>query len=277
MFLSNLVSKSSFCSVGCISKTDDIQNLKKYIKFNENVISKFPKVIIVHTKADHISDEDFNKYNQVWFKFFGDKVILIQRPNFGYTFGFIDLDKTAIEISKKNGFDYTWKSTNDVLITTNIFNVQKNEDENFLFLQGHGLAGMAKYKFNEEIATNSFKDDGYESFFPQVNFFITTTKTDELVDDKLFFDLYNKYLNDPEFSKTDRNPSYKYAACEDTLAKFVYRNKLKCKHLIGKESYKKLLKFVISFKVIDPSHKNIFFKECGICHLHFPNEQVIEI
>jgi hypothetical protein len=31
------------------------------------------------------------------------------------------------------------------------------------------------------------------------------------------------------------------------------------------------------YKIADSSHKNLFFSECGVCHYHFKDQDVIEI
>jgi len=276
MKLENIVDESAYCSIGCITKPDDIHILEQYLMFNYDVICRFHKIIVAHNRLDEISNENFEKYNQVWNKIFGDKCIILNRPNYGHTFGFIDLDRTVLSKAKKLGYKWVWKSTNDVIIKVQIFSINF-DNENFLYLQGHGISGMGWYNNDVILATNSFKNNGYEHFFPQTNFYITTTTTNELISKQHFDYQYTNYLLDPEYKKMNKHTAYKYASCEDNLRLFVLRNKLICKHLIGKQSYRRLLKAILVFKIEDSSHKNIFFKECGICHLHFPNEPILEI
>lgn len=277
MKLKNIINESVFGSIGCITKSDDIESLERYILHNFSVISQFSKIIIAHTKLENITQQEMNDYNDVWVKYFGNKCIIINRKNYGHTFGFVDLDKTVLFEAKRLGYKWVWKSTNDVLLTENIFNIEMDESE-FFFIQGHGYTGIdSYYKLNVDNAVNSFKNNGYEYFFPQTNFFIIKLDIDCLCKDEWFDDLYSKCINDPNYNNNKTQIEYKYLLCEIVLRDCVWRNKLKCKHLINKESYKKLIETIILNRISDSSHKNIFFTECGICHFHFMNQPVLEI
>lgn len=278
MKLNNIVNKSSFCSVGCIAKKEDIESLESYILYNKNVISEFPQIICAHTKVDSVSNEDFEKYNSLWTKHFGlDKTTVISKPNRGHTFGSIYLDKTVISKSKELGFEWCWKSANDILLNKNIFDVDMR-DGSFFYLQGHGITGMNTYHNGiVDHAVESFSEENYEHYFPQTNFYITNIKTDDLINSDKFDELYNKCISDSEYKINKIQTEYKYALAELVLRDFSWRNNLKLRHLIGKNSYRQLINVIMDYRIADSSHKNIFFTECGICHFHFQNESVIEI
>jgi len=277
MKLKNVVDESVYCSIGCITKADDISNLKSYLLHNKPVISQFNKIVVAHTKTDNISSQQFQFYNKVWTDLFGGKVSLMVKQNYGHTFGFTDLDSTVINISKEFGVKYIWKSTNDSLIFEKIFDVDL-DDADFLYLQGHGYVGLVNYhNLNIEEAVADLENTDYKAFFPQTNFFIIKSCIDFLIDPVEFNDLYLKCIADPDYKNNSTQAEYKYMLCESVLKECVLRNKLKKKHLISKNSYKKLLTFIRDFKVCDSSHKNILFEECGICHFHFPHEQIVEI
>jgi hypothetical protein len=278
MKFKDVINESVYCSIGCITKPEDIETLERYLLYNKEVISKFPKIIVALTKTDNISFNDMVSYVNVFPKIFGeDKCFVDVRPNRGHTFGFTDLDKTVLKKAKELGFKWAFKSTNDVLLTETVFELEL-EDSEFFFLQGHGYTGMnSYYKLNVDLAVDSFKDNGYEYFFPQTNFFIIKLDIDCLCDDVWFDEIYNKCVNDPDYSRNKTQTEYKYLLCEIVLRDCVIRNKLKCKHLIGKESYKKLLHIIVLSGISDSSHKNIFFNDCGVCHFHFADQPVIEI
>lgn len=278
MKLSDIVNKSAYCSIGCITKSSDIDTLKSYLLYNEPVISKFPKIVVSVTKTENITVSEMVNYMNVWKDIFGDKIFITARNNFGHTFGFTDLDKSVLKKSKDLGFEYAWKSTNDILVEPQIFDLDMGDGCNFFFLQGHGITGIKTY-YNNNIdqAVTSFSDNGYKNFFPQTNFFITTTNTDELIDDVVFSNKYKKCISDPEYKINSIQTEYKHMLCESVLREYVERNKLNCKHLISKNNYKTLLETILYYNISDGSYKNIFFKECGICHYHFPNEEVIEL
>lgn len=268
---------SAFCSIGCITQEKDIETLWGFLEYNKPVINRFGKIIVAHTKTNNISDKLFQRYNQVWKEFFPNFVTIIERPNFGHTFGFTDLDNSVLTEAKKQGFKWVWKSTNDILLEKQIFDVEM-DDADFFYFQGHGYTGLnSYYTLDVNKAVESFKDGGYQYFFPQTNFYIIKTDIDFLINHMEFNKLYNKCISDPEYINNKTQTEYKYLLCECVLRDCVYRNKLKSKHLIGKESYRQLLETILMYKIADSSHKNLFFKECGVCHFHFPNEQIIEI
>jgi hypothetical protein len=278
MKLSDIIEESIFCSIGCITKESDIETLQSYLLYNKDAISKFRTIIVAHTKTENISDELFDKYNNVWNQIIGS-VKIIKRPNHGHTFGFVDLDKTVLDYAKQLEFGNKWivKSTNDVLLTPELLNLEM-EDSEFFFIQGHGYTGMdTYYKLDSNKAVENFKDNGYEYFFPQTNFFIIKSSIDYLIDPSYFTELYTKCINDPDYLINKTQTEYKYLLCECVLRDCVVRNKLKCKHLLSKEVYKQLLDIIIMYRISDSSHKNIFFKEIGLCHYHFKDQDIIEI
>lgn len=277
MKLESIINQSAFCSIGCITKPDDINVLERFVLHNFPVVSKFPKVVIAHTKTDNITQEQLNEYNNIWIKHFRDKCIVMNRKNYGHTFGFVDLDKSVIFESKHMGYKWVWKSTNDVLITEKIFDVEMDDAE-FFFLQAHGFTGIQSYyNLDVDLAVNSFKDNKYQYFFPQTNFFITNTRGDNLIDKKFFEERYNECINDPEYNTGGTQIQFKYMLAEAVLRDYVNRNFLICKHLINKESYKNLVKLIVDVRMGDSSHKNILFNECGICHYHYYESPVIQL
>jgi hypothetical protein len=277
MKLGDIVAESVFCSIGCITKEEDIETLKSYILYNKPVISKFRSIVIAHTKTDGISDDLFRKYNNVWYKMF-NSVMAIGRPNFGHTFGFVDLDNSVLDYAKSLKFcNWAWKSTNDVLLTENIFNVEM-EDASFFYLQGQGVAGVKAYYNNDiDLATESLGNEDWDRFFPQTNFYITTTKTGSFIDQNEFRDKHRKCLADPDYKLNPGQTEYKYMLAECVVRDFIKRNNLKTKHLISKESYRKLINAILMYNIVDGSHKNIFLTECGVCHYHWKDQDVIEI
>lgn len=278
MKLKDVIHETAYCSIGCITKPQDIETLEQYLLYNKDVISKFPKIIVSLTKTDNISFNEMVSYVNVFPKIFGeDKCFVDVRNNKGHSFGFTDLDKTVLLKAKELGFKWACKSTNDVLLTEALLEVEMSDAE-FFFLQGHGYTGInSYYKLNVDLAVDSFSDNGYEYFFPQTNFFIINLDIDFLCDDLWFDDLYNKCINDTDYVRNKTQTEYKYLLCEIVLRDCVIRNKLKSKHLIGKEGYRTLLNTIVHNGISDSSHKNIMFTECGVCHYHFKDQPVIEI
>lgn len=278
MKLGDIVSDSAFCSIGCITSIQDIEKLEQYLLYNREVISRFPKIIVSLTKTENISFNEMVAYVDVFPKMFGnDKCFVDVRSNKGHSFGFTDLDASVMSKAKEMNVKWVVKSTNDVLLEKQIFDVEMDDDD-FFYFQGHGYTGMdTYYKLDVNKAVESFKDNVYEYFFPQTNFFVIKANVDCLIESDRFNTLYTKCINDPDYKKNPTQTEYKYLLCECVLRDCVWRNKLKCKHLISKETYRQLLHTIVANRISDSSHKNIFFKECGVCHFHFADQPVLEI
>lgn len=277
MKLGDIVAESSFCSIGCITKEEDIETLRSYLLYNKPVISRFSKVIVAHTKTDNVTNEQLEDYNEAWWDIIGGNLTVMCRNNYGHTFGFVDLDNTVLQASRQiDSIHWSWKSTNDVLLTENIFEVGLG-DADFFYLQGQGVTGVKTYYNNNvDLAVDSLGNEDWDRFFPQTNFYITTTKTDNLISWDYFKNQYDKYTSDPEYG-TKPQLEYKYMLAECVVRDFIKRNNLKTKHLIGKESYRKLINAILMYNIVDGSHKNVLLTECGVCHYHFKDNDVIEI
>jgi hypothetical protein len=59
------------------------------------------------------------------------------------------------------------------------------------------------------------------------------------------------------------------------LRQCIERNNLTKSILMDKRQYEMLFNSIIHYKIGDPSHKNISIN--GICHFHYPQQQIIEI
>jgi len=126
---------------------------------------------------------------------------------------------------------------------------------------------MVKYNFNIDKIVK-------EDFYPQTNFyFINTLKCDYLNDQKHVDEIYNKVKSLSDYN--GKAWEYGFRGCEALLGECVERNGLSKEHLIQEDNYLKLIDSVIQYQIHDPSHKNIMIE--GVCHFHFPDQQILEI
>jgi hypothetical protein len=124
-----------------------------------------------------------------------------------------------------------------------------------------------------DLDLDKFINDDY--FYPQTNFyFINVSKTDYLNDAHYINETYNytKSLNNYNGRVWEYIENW---SCEKFLKDCVERNNLKIEHLLMGSTYISLLNFIKDQKCQDPSHKNIMME--NICHLHFPEQNIIYI
>ena len=261
--IKQLINKSVYGTIGYIGSLNDIELLEQYIIYNLFILKEF-KQIIVTTNYSDLSLIENNK--QLWVKYFPDCILLDSKINRGPAFGTADLDDLMFDYCKKNSIGWLCKSANDIIIQDKILNKEINEAD-FYYLNGIGAGGMVKYDFNFDRIIN-------EDFYPQTNFyFMNISKCDYLNDKEHITDIYNKVQT---ISNYDHKAwEYGFKSCETLLSECIKRNNLKKEHLIPEEKYISLLHSIKQYNIHDCSHKNIMIE--GICHFHFPEQNVLYI
>jgi hypothetical protein len=156
-----------------------------------------------------------------------------------------------------------------MIIHSELLDKEINEADFYYFMSiGYGWL-LEKY----DLDLDKFINDDY--FYPQTNFyFINVSKTDYLNDAHYINETYNytKSLNNYNGRVWEYIENW---SCEKFLKDCVERNNLKIEHLLMGSTYISLLNFIKDQKCQDPSHKNIMME--NICHLHFPEQNIIYI
>jgi len=273
--LKELLSTSAYATIGYISSEADIETLFKFINFNKEFLTQFPK-IIVSQNADDMSL--LQKANQVWVDIFGDKAVIIKNEvNRGHTFGTFDLDNNIFEYASKNKskIKWVWKGANDMLFMKSIFDVLVDNKGDFYYINNLGYNSFIQYnmdysKLEEDILSGEY-------FYPQTNFYIIKNNIDYLNNKDEVDAGYEKFTKDnPDGKKPwELVPGMD---CETHLKKCVERNQLSKVQLMDKYTIQKLISVVYHNNIHDGSHKNITFQTLGnICHYQFLNQQIIQI
>ena len=256
-----------YCSIGHVNLKEDIDVLEQRLLYNYPVISKF-NYITVYQNYNDSSKHLIDDYNKVWHKIFGKNVIILPSElSRGHTFGTADGDNAVINYAKTLPINFIYKSTNDVLLDSQILDIKLTDEYGFYFLKGIGFTSDIKYRNN---------NSDIETIYPQTNFYIITKNIDYL-NNKNELDAGYEY----RMSLSNYNGKiWEYIenfSCEEFLRRCVLRNKLKIKQLISNKCFEALLKLVDDLKIVDCSHKNIYFNECGICHYHYSDKPCIEL
>ncbi len=264
MLLKELINKSVYGTIGYINSQESINQVEQYVIHNFSILKEYKNIIVA---TNFNSSEWHESYTLMWRKYFPECILITYPENRGHNFGTADLDNALFNYCKENNIEWLCKSANDVIIESSILDKEIGEAD-FYYLDGIGYGGLVTYDFDFD----KILDD---NFYPQTNFyFINVNKTDYINDNYYLNQTYNYIQNIDDYN----GKVWEYIenwSCERFLRSCVERNNLKKEHLIPKDKYLSLLHSVNKFKIHDCSHKNIMIE--GICHLQFPNENVLYI
>jgi hypothetical protein len=265
MLLKSLINKSIYGTNGYIGSLDTLNKLEQYIVHNLSILKEFKQIVV----ATNYSDIDLfrNSNKELWTKYFPDCVLIDSYINRGHSFGTVDLDNMLFDYCKENNEEWLCKSDNDIAFQEELLDKEIN-DADFYYLNSIGYGGMVKYDFDFDRIIN-------EDFYPQTFFYFINISKIDYINDK-------QYINETyEHIQTIENYNgkiWEYIqgwSCEDFLKQCVERNNLSKYCLISQEKYFILLEVIKNYNIHDCSHKNIMIE--GVCHLQYPEQQIIEI
>ena len=267
MNLKRLINKSVCGTIGYISSQDDLDLLEQYILYNLPVLKEYKQIIVA---TNYKKYPEFSKENTIiWKKYFPNCILLDSKINRGHNFGTADLDNIIFEWCKENNIDWLFKTSNDFVFLEKMMDIEiEIEDADFYYLNGIGYKGLVDHNFD-------FNDIIHNNFYPQTNFYFINVLKVDYINNKQYLD--ETY----QFIKTISNYNgkvWEYIkgwSCERFLLQCIERNNLSKYHLVSQEKYIKLLQTVKDYEIHDCSHKNIMIN--GICHFHFPQQNIIEI
>ena len=114
----------------------------------------------------------------------------------------------------------------------------------------------------------------YDNISPQSTLYLILHPMDYLYGEPNWLNRkYREWILNP----IGNGPHHIGVACEPLLRESFERNNFRIKNMISKESFRKLLETIYEYKIVDPSHKNLFFEEVGICHLYDDAQNIIKI
>ena len=264
MNLKQHINKSAYGTVGYVASEDDLFRMEQYILYNLEVLKNFKHIIVSTNYGGGFQNKNFD----LWKKYFPESILIDNPINRGHSFGTADLDNALFNYCKNNNIEWLCKCSNDTLLNSKIFQIQI-EEADFYYMNGFSF---------ETIYLNDmdFKKLKSNHFTPQTNFYIINVlKSDYLNDSKYLDNTYNivNQISDYNGKPWDYIEGW---SCEEFLAQCVKRNNLKTYHILDSGNlYLRLFNTIKNNKIGDPSHKNIMIQ--GICHFHFPNENIFEI
>lgn len=264
MTLEQLVKKSYYGVVTYVGELTDISYIEQYLNLNRAVIERSLGLILAvnyrdNSMAERVETAVKQQFNKVEF--------IHLKHNRGHSIGACDLDGALVDYCKENNRQWLIKTSLDNVIQ-HMTMYQSIPEADFYYLNSFSY---------ETIALNDFDFDKLKTnrFSPQTNFYIIdVTKVDYLYDKEYLDWSYNFIQTTPNFN----GKIWTYVkgwSNEDYLGDTIIRNNMSKHHLIKDETYYRLFKIVEQVKMGDPSHKNLMID--GICHLHYPEQNVYTI
>jgi hypothetical protein len=263
MILKQVINQSIYGTVGYIGSQNDLDTLETYIVYNLSVLKEFKQIVI----ATNYSGDYQSQNVELWRKYFPNCILLDSKINRGHSFGTADLDNLLFNYCKDNNEEWLCKVSNDIVLQESLLTKEVNEADFYYF---NGIS-------YEDIILNNFDYDKILNihFYPQTNFYIINVSKCDYLNNKEYLDTtYDQIKTIPNYN----GKVWEYIkgwSCENFLKECTQRNNLKTEYLLNKDIHNKLCSALSLYKIWDPSHKNVMIE--GVCHFHFPNEEIVLI
>lgn len=277
MYLKQIISKSFFGTIATVKDEFSIRKLDLFLQYNLPLLSIFEnRVVIAINKLEDTPAVVVEAYKQTLALNVPGCVIL-EINNRGHMFGTIDLEEAILSYIKKNApkTEYLFKSMDDVITYPYFLEVEVPEAD-FYYLPGFSYESIQKAGSKEKLYSIY---ENFESGFwtPQTTFFILRiNNVDNLYGSDIDYK-HNIFIETkrsiPQIKPWEIPFDIKFD-CETHLGRTV---KDMSKYCLIQSKFKKLLDLVERYPIGDPSHKNIYFKDLGICHYHYYDQPVLEL
>lgn len=257
---------SFYVANGFIENDESFDVLEGYINYNYDVLKEFKGIVIANTYKNY-NNELVTKNRNLWQKYFPNTVTIDIKENRGHSFGIADSENALIDYCKDLNIEWICKCSNDVTSETKILERKISGDSDLYYFNGISYEDLYLYKFDFEKLYE-------EHFYPQTNFyFLRIGKIDYLYEKNYVDETYAYRLKIQNYN----NKIWEYIpgwSCENFLKRCVKRNNLKSEYILTKQEHINLCKIIEMYKIGDPSHKNVSI--CGVCHLQWPDEMILE-
>lgn len=277
MKVKDLVNSSVFGTIATIKDEFSIRKLDLFLQYNLPLILEFKdRVVIAVNKMENTPASVVEVYKET-LKCNIPECTIIEIGNRGHMFGTIDLEEAILKYTKSNfpEAEYLFKSMDDVVTYPSLLEVEI-EPADFYYIPGFSYESILKVGSKEKLRSIY---ETFESGFwtPQTTFFILRINNiDLLYGDDIDYK-HSVYIETkrslPEIKPWEIPFDIKFD-CETHLGRTV---KDMSKYCLIKEKFKDLLDLVESVPIWDPSHKNVFFKDIGVCHYHYYEAHVFDL
>jgi hypothetical protein len=263
MKIKDLLPDACYGTIATLTGPESIHKIQTFMQMNAGFIQSFQKVIVALNRTDNADSYIVEDYKNEWSKIAPNVIFLHAHENKGHMFGTIELEELIVSFIKSYlpKTRYLFKTMEDVITDPRLLELEVPE-VSFYYLPSISY---------ESYVTNKLD-------LPQTTFFILDiTYIDTLYgkDVKLKHHEYLLAQKTNPMIKPWEMPYETKFDCESHLARTTKDYSKFC--LLNLETHDKLLNFVINNRLGDPSHKNIYFVNEGLCHYHNWEDNVFEL
>ena len=255
---------------------DKMEMISGILENNMNIFSKFSNIVVMLNVVDETGEIYLNEYKDLMddLVYGSNKKInlyyLRDYINRGWQFGTIDMERTAYDFVSENlSTGAVLKVDFDMYLEEALLKVDVSDAE-IMIMPSIGYSTVV-----EEYHSDFDKlMELYDTIDPQSTSYIVLHPMDYLYTEPSWLNRkYKEWVLNP----VGNGPHHIGVACEPLLKQSFIRNNFRMKNMISKKSFRTLLETIAEYKIVDPSHKQLFFSECGICHLYDDKLPIIKI
>lgn len=275
MKFNKIVQNSTLIITGTIIP-EKMEMISGILQNNIKLFSKFSNIVLMLNTIDEKGEKYLSDYKDLI-----EELLELSKSNAtlyhlrdyvnrGWQFGTIDMERTAYNFVSENlSMGAILKVDFDVYLEENILNLDVSDAEAII---------MPSIGYSTVVEQNHSDFDKlmelYDKIPPQSTIYLILHPMDYIYCDPNWLNRkYKEWILNP----IGNGPHHIGVACEPLLRQSFERNNFRIKNMISKESFRNLLKVIHTYKIVDPSHKNLFFEEVGICHLYDDTQNIIKI
>jgi hypothetical protein len=269
MKLNDIVSNATVIITGTIN--DKMEMISGILENNMPIFNKFKNAVLMLNVADENGEKLLNNYRDLF-----DSICNINTyhlrdyMNLGWQFGTITMERTAYDFVSENlNAGAVLKVDFDIYLEDTILNIDVSDAE-AMIMPSIGYATVVE-QYNSDIDKLM---ELYDIISPQSTIYLILYPMNYLYGEPNWLNIkYKEWILNP----IGNGPHHIGVACEPLLRQSFERNNFRIKNMISKKSFRNLLETIAEYKIVDPSAKNLFFSECGICHLYDDKLPIIKI
>lgn len=275
MLIKDIIQNSTLGLTAYLTR-DNVKNFISYLIHNKTIIENFPNMVLAINTDE---GEDLEYIKKILGLYLEDTNYIFLEQNRGHMFGTMDLDEAVFAASKQFEGKYLFKVSQDMILNKELLTSPLETEADFYFLPGFSLETVARHS-NFENLVKVFGDSSNKDFTPQSNFFIlnkscpTVYGGAEVINE--YYEKFQEIIKEnPEAKCWEVFPDPKFD-CETFLGRTINSNNLTYCNLLNQKDFFSLWTYVASYKIGDPSHKNILLP-CGICHYQWSDKPIAKI
>lgn len=275
MKFNEIVEHSTVIITGTIIP-EKMEMISGILQNNIKIFSRFSNIVLMLNTIDEKGEKYLSDYKDLIEELLeplnSNPTLYHMRDyiNRGWQFGTMDMERTAYDFAVENlPVSAILKVDFDMYLEEAILNIDVSEAE-AMIMPSIGYATVVEQYHSDFDKLMEL----YDTIPPQSTIYLILHPVDYLYGDPNWLNRkYREWVLNP----IGNGPHHIGVACEPLLRQSFERNNFRIKNMISRESFRNLLEAIDTHKIVDPSHKNLFFEEVGVCHLYDDTQNIIKI